>query len=286
MICDFVEKLRTVAPRDLPGVLGELDGAGFFLAPDESVSQLTERLSALADGLSLVPEDPLLTKLTADTPEVSDTLKDRAHELTSQKFRFRMKWIPVWYSSRQTGIFSAGVLLEIDRILPLVFLNNGFACKGKYMGYDAAETLAHEMIHAARIAFPASAYEEYFSCHVNRSAFRRTVGNLFRRWYLPLLFFGGVTMTVFLLVAGWRFWSALLLLPPVLIFSREIILHRRIRAAGEKLRRAGLDEALLLRLSDSEIFALSRSKLEEIMLKKNESLRWAMLLEKFRSEKG
>ena len=67
---------------------------------------------------------------------------------------------------------------------------------------------------------------------------------------------------------------------------REIILHRRIRAAGEKLHRAGLDEALLLRLSDSEIFALSRSKPEEIMLKKNESLRWAMLLEKFRSEKG
>lgn len=285
MICDFVEKLRTAAPRDLPGLLGELDDAGFFLAPDESVTQLTERLSALADGLSLLPEEPLLTKLTADAAEVSGTLRDRAYELTSQKFRFRMKWIPVWYSSRQTGIFSAGVLLEIDRILPLVFLNNGFSGKGKYMGYDAAETLAHEMIHAARIAFPASAYEEYFSCHVNRSAFRRAVGNLFRRWYLPLLFFGGLTIAAFLLAAGWHFWFALLL-PSVLLFIREIILHRRIRAAGEKLHRAGLDEALLLRLSDSEIFALSRSKPEEIMLKKNESLRWAMLLEKFRSEKG
>ncbi|MST99654.1 hypothetical protein FYJ85_21730 [Victivallaceae bacterium BBE-744-WT-12] len=285
MICDFVEKLRTAVPRDLPGLLGELDDAGFFLAPDESVTQLTERLSALADGLSLLPEEPLLTKLTADAAEVSSTLRDRAYELTSQKFRFRMKWIPVWYSSRQTGIFSAGVLLEIDRILPLVFLNNGFSGKGKYMGYDAAETLAHEMIHAARIAFPASAYEEYFSCNVNRSAFRRAVGNLFRRWYLPLLFFGGLTIAAFLLAAGWHFWFALLL-PSVLLFIREIILHRRIRAAGEKLHRAGLDEALLLRLSDSEIFALSRSKLEEIMLKKNESLRWAMLLEKFRSEKG
>lgn len=285
MICDFVEKLRTAAPRDLPGLLGELDDAGFFLAPDESVTQLTERLSALADGLSLLPEEPLLMKLTADAAEVSGTLRDRAYELTSQKFRFRMKWIPVWYSSRQTGIFSAGVLLEIDRILPLVFLNNGFSGKGKYMGYDAAETLAHEMIHAARIAFPASAYEEYFSCHVNRSAFRRAVGNLFRRWYLPLLFFGGLTIAAFLLAAGWHFWFALLL-PSVLLFIREIILHRRIRAAGEKLHRAGLDEALLLRLSDSEIFALSRSKPEEIMLKKNESLRWAMLLEKFRSEKG
>ena len=163
-------------------LLGELDDAGFFLAPDESVTQLTERLSALADGLSLLPEEPLLMKLTADAAEVSGTLRDRAYELTSQKFRFRMKWIPVWYSSRQTGIFSAGVLLEIDQILPLVFLNNAFSGKGKYMGYDAAETLAHEMIHAARIAFPASAYEEYFSCHVNRSAFRRAVGNLFRRW--------------------------------------------------------------------------------------------------------
>ena len=285
MICDFVEKLRTAAPRDLPGLLGELDDAGFFLAPDESVTQLTERLSALADGLSLLPEEPLLMKLTADAAEVSGTLRDRAYELTSQKFRFRMKWIPVWYSSRQTGIFSAGVLLEIDQILPLVFLNNGFSGKGKYMGYDAAETLAHEMIHAARIAFPASAYEEYFSCHVNRSAFRRAVGNLFRRWYLPLLFFGGLTIAAFLLAAGWHFWFALLL-PSVLLFIREIILHRRIRAAGEKLHRAGLDEALLLRLSDSEIFALSRSKPEEIMLKKNESLRWAMLLEKFRSDKG
>lgn len=285
MICDFVKKLRTAAPRDLPGLLGELDDAGFFLAPDESVTQLTERLSALADGLSLLPEEPLLMKLTADAAEVSGTLRDRAYELTSQKFRFRMKWIPVWYSSRQTGIFSAGVLLEIDQILPLVFLNNGFSGKGKYMGYDAAETLAHEMIHAARIAFPASAYEEYFSCHVNRSAFRRAVGNLFRRWYLPLLFFGGLTIAAFLLAAGWHFWFALLL-PSVLLFIREIILHRRIRAAGEKLHRAGLDEALLLRLSDSEIFALSRSKPEEIMLKKNESLRWAMLLEKFRSEKG
>lgn len=285
MICDFVEKLRTAVPRDLPGLLGELDDAGFFLAPDESVTQLTERLSALADGLSLLPEEPLLMKLTADAAEVSGTLRDRAYELTSQKFRFRMKWIPVWYSSRQTGIFSAGVLLEIDQILPLVFLNNGFSGKGKYMGYDAAETLAHEMIHAARIAFPASAYEEYFSCHVNRSAFRRAVGNLFRRWYLPLLFFGGLTIAAFLLAAGWHFWFALLL-PSVLLFIREIILHRRIRAAGEKLHRAGLDEALLLRLSDSEIFALSRSKPEEIMLKKNESLRWAMLLEKFRSEKG
>lgn len=285
MICDFVEKLRTAAPRDLPGLLGELDDAGFFLAPDESVTQLTERLSALADGLSLLPEEPLLMKLTADAAEVSGTLRDRAYELTSQKFRFRMKWIPVWYSSRQTGIFSAGVLLEIDQILPLVFLNNGFSGKGKYMGYDAAETLAHEMIHAARIAFPASAYEEYFSCHVNRSAFRRAVRNLFRRWYLPLLFFGGLTIAAFLLAAGWHFWFALLL-PSVLLFIREIILHRRIRAAGEKLHRAGLDEALLLRLSDSEIFALSRSKPEEIMLKKNESLRWAMLLEKFRSEKG
>lgn len=285
MISDFVEKLRTAAPRDLPGLLGELDNAGFFLAPDESVTQLTERLSALADGLSLLPEEPLLMKLTADAAEVSGTLRDRAYELTSQKFRFRMKWIPVWYSSRQTGIFSAGVLLEIDQILPLVFLNNGFSGKGKYMGYDAAETLAHEMIHAARIAFPASAYEEYFSCHVNRSAFRRAVGNLFRRWYLPLLFFGGLTIAAFLLAAGWHFWFALLL-PSVLLFIREIILHRRIRAAGEKLHRAGLDEALLLRLSDSEIFALSRSKPEEIMLKKNESLRWAMLLEKFRSEKG
>lgn len=256
MICDFVEKLRTAVPRDLPGLLGELDDAGFFLAPDESVTQLTERLSALADGLSLLPEEPLLTKLTADAAEVSSTLRDRAYELTSQKFRFRMKWIPVWYSSRQTGIFSAGVLLEIDRILPLVFLNNGFSGKGKYMGYDAAETLAHEMIHAARIAFPASAYEEYFSCNVNRSAFRRAVGNLFRRWYLPLLFFGGLTIAAFLLAAGWHFWFALLL-PSVLLFIREIILHRRIRAAGEKLHRAGLDEALLLRLSDSEIFALS-----------------------------
>ena len=128
----------------------------------------------------------------------------------------------------------------------LVCLSGAFRDKDRHLGYDAAETLAHESVHAARAAFPEnSVYDEYFACQVHRSKFRRNVGNLFRRWYIPVLFFLGLNPWLFIL--------------PLAIVLRECQLRRRLNRAGEKLAALGLrPEPVLLRLSDAEIAELAR----------------------------
>ena len=154
------------------------------------------------------------------------------------------------------------------------------------MGYDASETLAHEMVHAARTAFPSSVYEEYFACQVNASAFRRMAGNLFRRWELPALFSCGLAAAPVLAVIGVSWWFLPLLLPAAVVL-REFALRRRLARAAKHLRKAGFAALpLLLRLSDREIFEIAALAPGEIMAKKETSARWKMLLEKFRLPEG
>ena len=209
-------------------------------------------------------------------------LRVEAEDLTWGKFRFRAGWVPAWYSARQTGFLSAGIQLEADNLLPLVFLHSGFIRKQCRLGYDVAETLAHEMIHAVRIPFPGSVYEEYFPCQMSRSAFRRNVGNLFRKWYLPLLFFGGLALAPVLASLETGIWYAPLIFP-LLILLREIQIRLRLARAAANLRNAELNPLpVLLRLSDSEIFELAHCTPEEIPGMAKKSSRWKFLLGKFR----
>ncbi len=281
------KKLRECAPDALPAVLAEFDSAGLFPAPGETAEQFAGRLEKLHGELSALQEGASdLQQLIAQARFPLPAAHRKAVNLTWEKYRFRAAWVPVRCDSKQTGILSAGVLLEIDRLLPIVFLHGAFADREERLGYDASESLAHEMVHAARTAFPSSVYEEYFACQVNASAFRRTIGNLFRRWELPALFFGGLAAASGLAAAGMPGWFFPLLLPAAVIL-RELVLRRRLARAAEHLRKAGLDALpLLLRLSDREILEIASLAPEEIKAKKESSARWKMLLEKFRLPEG
>lgn len=260
----------------------ELDSAGLFPASGETPEAFAERIARLEQELDGISADRAFQVLIADSPEIPSALREEAENLTWEKFRFRAGWVPAWYSARQTGFLSAGIQLEADNLLPLVFLHSGFIRKQRRLGYDAAETLAHEMIHAVRIPFPGSAYEEYFPCQMSRSAFRRNVGNLFRKWYLPLLFFGGLALAPVLASLETGIWYAPLIFP-LLILLREIQIRLRLARAAANLRHAGLNPfPVLLRLSDSEIFELARCSPEEIPGMAKKSSRWKFLLGKFR----
>ena len=186
LVCDDVR------PEELPALSAKLDAAGLFPVPGESSERFLDRLKQLRRELEALQRGSSdLLALIADASPVSGALRDRAAELTRETFRFHAEWVPAWYSSRQTGFLSAGILLEVDRKVPLLFLHSAFSRCARRMGYDAAETMAHELVHAVRTAFPPSVYEEYFACRMSCSAFRRCVGSLFRRWYLALFFFGG-----------------------------------------------------------------------------------------------
>ena len=261
----------------------ELDAAGLFPVPGETdeafltrLEQLSGELKALRDGSSDLL--PLVRRNLSLSPEVCDA----AARLTWERYRFRADWVPGWYSSRRTGFFSAGIVMEIDGVLPLIFLHGKFSRRNRRMGYDAAETLAHELVHAVRIAFPPSAYEEYFPCQIHASALRRYIGNLFRRWYFPLLLFGGTAVALILAVTGLSFWWFLPLSGSLLIVLREFQIRRRIRKASKILRMAGADPLpVLLRLSDQEISEIGGLTLQEMVARKGRSPRWRRLMENF-----
>lgn len=260
----------------------ELDSAGLFPASGETPEAFAERIARLEQELDGISADRAFQVLIADSPEIPSALREEAENLTWEKFRFRAGWVPAWYSARQTGFLSAGIQLEADNLLPLVFLHSGFIRKQRRLGYDAAETLAHEMIHAVRIPFPGSVYEEYFPCQMSRSAFRRNVGNLFRKWYLPLLFFGGLALAPVLASLETGIWYAPLIFP-LLILLREIQIRLRLARAAANLRHAGLNPfPVLLRLSDSEIFELARCSPGEIPGMAKKSSRRKFLQKKFR----
>lgn len=260
----------------------ELDSAGLFPASGETPEAFAERIARLEQELDGISADRAFQVLIADSPEILSALREEAENLTWEKFRFRAGWVPAWYSAARTGFLSAGIQLEADNLLPLVFLHSGFIRKRRRLGYDAAETLAHEMIHAVRIPFPGSVYEEYFPCQMSRSAFRRNVGNLFRKWYLPLLFFGGLALAPVLASLETGIWYAPLIFP-LLILLREIQIRLRLARAAANLRNAELNPLpVLLRLSDSEIFELAHCTPEEIPGMAKKSSRWKFLLGKFR----
>lgn len=242
--------MKTILPPDGPPEADDLtflcraDERGLPIAPGESPEAFRERLERLRKEL---PEH-----LPASLPEVPAAVRERAGEITSALYGFDAGSLPAYCSTAETGHFSAGVSVIIDDLLPLIYLSGAFLKRPRHLGYDAGETLAHESVHAARAAFaPDSAYEEYFACQVHASKFRRNAGNLFRRWYIPVLFFLGLNPFLFIL--------------PLSILLRELQLRRRLRRAASRLAALGLrPEPVLLRLSDGEIAELAAGRLPAV----------------------
>ena len=107
----------------------ELDSAGLFPASGETPEAFAERVARLEQELDGISADRAFQVLIADSPEIPSALREEAENLTWEKFRFRAGWVPAWYSAARTGFLSAGILLEADGLLPLVFLHGGFIRK-------------------------------------------------------------------------------------------------------------------------------------------------------------
>ena len=99
-------------------------------------------------------------------------------------------------------------------------------------------------------------------------------GNFFRTWYIPVLFFCGLTFSVL---------RPEFLILPLLVLLRELQLSARIRSAADKVREIGLRPMpVLLRLSDKEIKMLARGKLPAC-LSESGSLRRDLFFRRFQA---
>ena len=265
-------------PGDPLDWLCRADELGLLLNPDDkSLDEFRSGIEGKRQKLQLeLPAGE--PELPPDAAELPPGIREAAERIVFDLYGIRPSWIPAYLSTRETGHCSAGVttiyLTDEGPWAPVIFLSGAFRTKSRHRGYDAAETLAHEMVHAVRAVFPDdSAYDEYFPCQVHKSRFRRVAGNFFRKWYIPVLFFCGLTFAVL---------RPEFLLLPLLVILRELQLSARIRSAAAKLRELGLRPLpVLLRLSDSEIKSLARGKFPAC-LSDSGSLRRILFFRRFR----
>ena len=266
-------------PGDPMDWLCRADELGVLFSPaDESLEDFRSEIEKKRQELQLeLPSGE--PELPPDAAELPPGIREKAEQIIFDLYGIRPSWVPAYLSTRETGHFSAGVtaiyLRDGKPWAPVIFLSGAFRSKPRHRGYDAAETLAHEMVHAVRTGFPSdSAYDEYFPCQVHKSRFRRVAGNFFRKWYIPVLFFCGLT------------FSALrpeFLILPLLVLLRELQLSARIRSAADKLRELGLcPMPVLLRLSDKEIKMLACGK-RPACLSETGSLRRDLFFRRFRA---
>lgn len=253
------------------------DELGFLLSPvDGSLEKFRSGIEEMRQEFhfELPADEP---ELPPDAAELPPGVREAADRIVFDLYGIRPSWVPAYLSTRETGHFSAGVTAiyfsDKGPRAPVIFLSGAFRTKTRHRGYDAAETLAHEMVHAVRAEFPSEAYDEYFPCQVHKSWFRRMAGNFFRKWYIPVLFFCGMTFSVL---------RPEFLLLPLLVLLRELQLSARIRSAANKLRELGLRPMpVLLRLSDGEIKSLARGKLPACLSEAG-SLRRDIFFRRFR----
>lgn len=265
-------------PGDPTDWLCRADELGFLLDPnDVSLEEFRSGIGKKRQELHLeLPADE--PELPPDAAELPPGIRESAERIVFDLYGIRPSWVPAYLSSRETGHFSAGVtaiyMMDGEPWAPVIFLSGAFQSKTRHRGYDAVETLAHEMVHAVRTVFPAdSAYDEFFPCQVHKSRFRRLAGNFFRKWYIPVLFFCGLTFAVL---------RPEFLILPLLVVLRELQLSARIRSAANKLRELGLRPLpVLLRLSDGEIKSLARGKLPACLTDTG-SLRQNLFFRRFR----
>ena len=266
-------------PGDPLDWLCRADKLGFLLSPvDGSLEEFRSKVEEMRQELhfELPAGEP---ELPPDAAELPPGIREKAEQIVFDLYGIRPSWVPAYLSTRETGRFSAGVtaiyLTDEGPWAPVIFLSGAFRTKSRHRGYDAAETLAHEMVHAVRTFLPAdSAYDEYFPCQVHKSRFRRAAGNFFRKWYIPVLFFCGLTFSVL---------RPEFLILPLLVLLRELQLSARIRSAADKVREIGLRPMpVLLRLSDKEIKMLARGKLPAC-LSESGSLRRDLFFRRFQA---
>ncbi len=238
-----------------------LNRLGFIPGPKESEEKYLQRVESTKSAFLKLGEEAIPT---SHWEWVEKKLCDG--------FDFIPRSLPAFYSNRALALWQgAAAWVERDQILAIQ-LRTAFK-KGSFLGiYSRSEILAHEAVHAARSAFPADIWDEYFAYMTSEKPWRRVLGPIVRSpWEIwPLLIFCilGPFMPLFFLLAS--LWL-------LLGFCRLIQGHLVLKKAGQTLFKKGFSKEkirhILFRLTNDEIQKLAKGKdlLEE------PTLRWQLL---------
>ncbi len=267
-----------------------LNQRGFIPGPDENEETFLKRVSFLQD----LSENP--QKIFPSPPfPLEEKVKRHHWDLKrcdlKKLFDIAPDWIAAFHHDKRLPFWQGAatwVFHDPEKNVKLALLQFRKSLKkGSHLGiYKLEEIMAHESVHAARMAFEETLFEEHFAYLTSTSVFRRVFGPIFRRsWEAPVFLTSllGIPLSLFLWEGMTRgvYFAALALLSLGLI--RLARFHRVFISAYKKLCRLTADHAfhVLLRLTDLEIRWFSKKSIEEIreymQREKGKSLRWRLI---------
>lgn len=227
------------------------NGQGLIPGPSETEDLFLERIEKTKKALS---KDPSIDW------EGARSILDPLYAFTPGNAR-------AFYSNRGLTPWQGAAAWIDENGIPSIQLR-------KSRLYCEQEILAHEAVHAARAAFQESFFEEFFAYRTSEKKWRQILGPIIRRpweaWPFILLSFLG--LWTFLAYWGLIFWV-------VLGLFRLMRGHLALRKAMQNLEKENLSpktaRAILMRLTDEEIWALSKGRTWESLF--DSTLRWRLL---------
>ena len=264
--------------QEVADALDCMDSCGILIGPNESLVNFRKRIEKLLRELDEIRGGTSRFKdIYAGADYIEENLRSAAADMVWNFYKFRPDWIPAWVSKKHTGVFSEGILYEIDGFLPAIFLQKGGTLR-------SAEILAHEMCHAAKMPYPDSVYEEWFPRYVESSKFRRIFGNFFRRWQIPALAIASLVACAVLFILRMPVFGILALVPAAALILREIALRERLLRVRNMLCKSGYDPLpIMFRMDDNELSLLAKSHNPKQWIEdmSKSSYRWKMYKIKF-----
>ena len=214
-----------------------------------------------------------------------------ALEKTRSYFDVSPSWIPLTYSNVGLAPWHGGVMDPGEGLQ----LRSAFRKKGRYLGlYSKEEIVAHELVHAGRIAFDEPRFEELFAYQISSNPLRRWLGPIVERpsevWaflasiLLPLM--ADYTCLAFGWWEGFRLVMPLKVLPGLLVGAgvwRNITKRRTLQRLLKQLEKITgcrrKARAVAYRLSDGEIIRFSKMEATEIRreIQASQGIRFEMI---------
>lgn len=243
-----------------------LSKEGFFPGPLEDETTFIQRVVATKKLAVVSSQDA-----------VSEKIVEEASALTQLLFDFSGKQIPCFFQDMDLALWE-GAALWIEDVdgssIPRIQLKHSFR-KGSYLLYKVDEVLAHEMLHAARIAYQETKFEEILAYQTSKNSLRRLFGPLFqdpKESYLFIL----LLLIGFILEIGSVMWDSSFYLPWILLpFLWVVCLGVRLSCYIKRFNKAlvSLKSAIpdpskglpiLARLTDSEIQQIAKIPSNEV----------------------
>lgn len=195
-------------------------------------------------------------------------------------------WVEIKDSNKNLLPWQGG-FAEIEGTNIFIQLRKG---KGKIWGiYSKEELLAHELVHAARMAFEEPIFEEILAYQTSHSKFRRFYGPIFRTSSESLFFL--TTLLILAIVNLFYITTEFLIMGSLIPLSfflwRLCANQRKFRRARQNLKSfLGCEKkalSFLLSLTDQETFLFSSANASEIKsyINRQASLRWRQIRVRF-----